>query len=336
MNLSDYTSENGKYNCIVLLGPTACGKTGLGVQIADYFCQNGIEAHIVSADSRQVYRGLDIGSGKDLCEFTLDKGLETERSINYHLIDIADVNEEYNVFKYQQDFYKVFNDLISKKILPVVVGGTGMYLDSIVRTYRMGQVPTNVELRKELQGKSIEELASILIELKKENGEQVHNTTDLTEHHRVLRAIEIETWNAEHQNEKFFVESDENNEIERADIRPLILGTTFERSVVRERVTIRLKQRLDEGMIDEVKHIHESGIEWERLERLGLEYKFVSLYLEGKITYEELFAQLNTAIHQFVKRQETWFRGMERKGVKINWLPKDETRFEKAIEIISD
>ncbi|MCR4790642.1 MAG: tRNA (adenosine(37)-N6)-dimethylallyltransferase MiaA [Treponemataceae bacterium] len=334
MELSDYTSENGKYNCIVLLGPTACGKTGLGVQIADYFCQNGIEAHIISADSRQVYRGLDIGSGKDLCEFTLDKGLATERSIKYHMIDIADVNEEYNVFKYQQDFYKVFESLLKENVLPVIVGGTGLYIDAIIRGYRMLDVPTNIELRKELQSKSEEELIEILKNYKAKNNKALHNSTDITEHHRLIRAIEIEVYRANHEGKKcFFDENDE--EKPPVQIKPLILGTTFDRSVVRKRVSIRLSQRLEEGMIEEVQSIHDKGASWDRLERLGLEYKFVSLYLQGKIeSKDELYRQLEIAIHQFVKRQETWFRGMERKGVKINWLPKDETRFEKALEII--
>ena len=328
--------DGEKYNCIVLLGPTACGKTGLGVRLADYLIQNGKPTHIISADSRQVYRGLDIGSGKDLVEFTLDKGKPTERTIPYHLIDIVDVSEEYNVFRYQKDFFECFNSLIENKILPFVVGGTGMYIDAIVRCYKMGEVGTNVELRKNLQGKSVEELAQILRELKAKHGEELHNTTDTLEHHRLLRAIEIETARESENLDNCDNSTLSENEISRPDIRPFILGTTFERSVVRQRVTIRLKERLEQGMIDEVQKIHDGGIEWERLERLGLEYKFVSLYLQGKITYDELFSQLNTAIHQFVKRQETWFRGMERKGVEIHWLPKDETRFESAVELIKN
>ncbi|MGP1586781.1 MAG: tRNA (adenosine(37)-N6)-dimethylallyltransferase [Treponemataceae bacterium] len=344
MNLKSYVSKNGKFNCIILLGPTACGKTALGVRIADMFCKSGIKAHIVSADSRQVYKGLDIGSGKDLSEFVLDKGTDLERKIEYHLIDIVDVKEEYNVYRYQNDFYKVFNELQTKQILPIVVGGTGMYLDSIVRSYKMGQVGTNICLRQKLQGKNIEQLTQILFELKQKNGRQIHNTTDTLEHHRLLRAIEIETWNAEH-NTSFDFEDDIHactvepykTETDRSCfVRPLILGTTFDRSVVRQRVTERLKQRLEQGMMDEVKRIHDSGISWERLERLGLEYKFVSQYFEGKITNEQLFSGLNTAIHQFAKRQETWFRGMERKGVKIIWLPKNDSRFDFAIKVISE
>lgn len=358
---------NDKFNSIIILGPTAVGKTGLGVKIADSLncgkIGSAVESHIISADSRQVYRGLDIGSGKDLCEFTLDKGTENERVIPYHLIDIVNVSEEYNVFRYQKDFYECFSELRAKNILPIIVGGTGMYIDAIVRGYKLGEVPTNISLREKLQGKSVEELAEILRSLKEKNGGELHNTTDTLEHHRLLRAIEIETARQNNSCQNNLPENaggaqndsaaqdnafhnalahgnvlahgkDGENEISRPDIRPLILGTTFDRQIVRERVTIRLKERLEEGMIDEVQKIHDCGIEWERLERLGLEYKFVSLYLQGKISYDELFTQLNTAIHQFVKRQETWFRGMEKKGVKIHWLPKDESRFDAAIKFI--
>lgn len=326
------------YNCVVILGPTAVGKTGVGVGLADYY-----DGQIISADSRQVYKGLDIGSGKDLDEYILNKGTSKEKKIPYHLIDNADVKNEYNVFNYQKDFYKVFTELQSKNILPVIVGGTGMYLDSIVRGYDLIEVPTNHELRKELAGKSEIELTQILSELKNKVGNKLHNSTDITERHRLLRAIEIEIFKQEKKSNpqlNNYRNSSDEKMPERPDIKPIIIGTTFERSVLRENVTKRLKQRLQEGMIEEVESIHNSGISWERLERLGLEYRFVSEFLQGKILSEnELFEKLNTAIHQFVKRQETWFRGMERKGVKIFWLNRDvktkETRVQQVVDYIN-
>ena len=326
------------YNCIVILGPTAVGKTGVGVGVADYY-----SGQIISADSRQVYKGLDIGSGKDLDEYILDKGKSTERKIPYHLIDNADVKDEYNVFNYQKDFYKIFSDLQEQKILPVIVGGTGMYLDAIVRGYDLVEVPTNQELRKELAGKSEIELTQILSELKNKSGSKLHNSTDITERHRLLRAIEIEVFTQEKKSNpelNNYRNSEEDKMPLRPEIKPIIIGTTFERSILRDNVTKRLKQRLQEGMINEVQSIHDSGISWERLERLGLEYRFVSEFLQGKIlTEQELFEKLNTAIHQFVKRQETWFRGMERKGVNIFWLNRDvktkDTRVQQVVDYVN-
>lgn len=326
------------YNCIVILGPTAVGKTGVGVCVADYY-----DAQIISADSRQVYKGLDIGSGKDLDEYILDKGKSTERKIPYHLIDNADVKDEYNVFNYQKDFYKIFSDLQEQKILPVIVGGTGMYLDAIVRGYDLVEVPTNQELRKQLAGKSEIELTQILSELKIKSGNKLHNSTDITERHRLLRAIEIEVFTQEKKSNpelNNYRNSEEDKMPLRPEIKPIIIGTTFERSILRDNVTKRLKQRLQEGMINEVQSIHDSGISWERLERLGLEYRFVSEFLQGKIlTEQELFEKLNTAIHQFVKRQETWFRGMERKGVNIFWLNRDvktkDTRVQQVVDYVN-
>ena len=331
-----YFPEN--YNCVVILGPTAVGKTGVGVGVADYY--NG---QIISADSRQVYKGLDIGSGKDLDEYILDKGKSTERKIQYHLIDNADVKDEYNVFNYQKDFYKVFTEMQSKNILPVIVGGTGMYLDSIVRGYDLVEVPTNQELRKSLAGKNEIELTQILSELKIKAGSKLHNSTDITERHRLLRAIEIEVFMQEKKSNSElnnYRNSEEDKMPLRPEIKPIIIGTTFERSILRDNVTKRLKQRLQEGMIEEVKSIHDSGISWERLERLGLEYRYVAEFLQGKIlTEQELFEKLNTAIHQFVKRQETWFRGMERKGVNIFWLNRDvktkDTRVQQVVDYIN-
>ena len=267
----------------------------------------------------------------------------TERKIPYHLIDNADVKDEYNVFNYQKDFYKIFSDLQEQKILPVIVGGTGMYLDAIVRGYDLVEVPTNQELRKQLAGKSEIELTQILSELKIKSGNKLHNSTDITERHRLLRAIEIEVFTQEKKSNpelNNYRNSEEDKMPLRPEIKPIIIGTTFERSILRDNVTKRLKQRLQEGMINEVQSIHDSGISWERLERLGLEYRFVSEFLQGKIlTEQELFEKLNTAIHQFVKRQETWFRGMERKGVNIFWLNRDvktkDTRVQQVVDYVN-
>lgn len=291
------------YNCVVVLGPTAVGKTSIGVQIAHKFA-----GEIISADSRQTYKGLDIGSGKDLCEYCVDG-----KNIPYHLIDITDLSMEYNVFHYQQDFYKVFTDLLNRNVLPVIVGGTGMYLDAVVRNYDFVLVPENVELRKELEEKSLEELDEMLLSLKPD----LHNKSDLLERDRVIRAIEIAT--CMNSPEADVIRS---KMIARPDIRPLIIGTTFDRNLVRQNIEIRLKERLDNGLVEEVEGLHNSGFSWERLEKLGLEYRFCSLFLQGKIkSKDELFEKLNIAIRQFAKRQETWFRGMEAKGVEINWLP---------------
>lgn len=292
----------GEYNCIVVLGPTAVGKTSIGVHLA-----LNLNGEIISADSRQTYVGLDIGSGKDLCEFTVNG-----RSVPYHLIDVANLSQEYNVFNYQQDFYKVFPKIIERGKLPVIVGGTGMYLDAVVRGYDLVTVPENLELRKELDGKSLDELDAMLIGLKPD----LHNKSDLLIRERVVRAIEIALYMKDMGKEQHC-----NNTVSRPDIRPLIIGTTFQRDLVRQNISIRLKERLEQGMIEEVALLHEKGASWERLEKLGLEYRYCSLFLQGKIkTKEELYEKLFVAIRQFAKRQETWFRGMEKKGVKINWL----------------
>ncbi len=300
--MSDVNSSEN-YNCVVILGPTAAGKTDIGVQIA-------LQRHgeILSADSRQVYTGLDIGSGKDIADYTVN-GI----TVLYHLIDITDLTREYNVFNYQQDFYHIFPDLIKREVLPVIVGGTGMYLDSVIRNYDLITVPENPVFHAELENKTLDELGKMLLELKPD----LHTREDLFHKARCIRAIEI----AE------FMKSPEADAVRksmmpRPDIRPLVIGTTLERTVLRGNISRRLRERLESGMIDEVRLLHENGASWERLETLGLEYKFVSEFLEGKVkTKEELYEKLNIAIRQFAKRQETWFRGMERKGVVIHWLP---------------
>ncbi len=310
------------YNCIVVLGPTAVGKTAVAVQLADR-----LNGEVISADSRQVYKGLDIGSGKDLCEFTLPAdsaaGLP-ERTIPSHLLDVTDLSQEFSVFNWQQQVYDVFPKIIARGHLPVICGGTGMYLDSFVRGYQLLSVPTNVPLRNSLNGKTDEELIQILSDLK---GGNLHNHTDTDERHRLIRAIEIETYQKEHTGDVTVIE------MPRPDIRPFIIGTTFPRDLLRAGIERRLKARFAEGMIDEVKGLHDAGFSWERMERLGLEYRFISEYLEGKIpTYEELYRQLNIAIGQFAKRQETWYRRMEKMGVKIHWLPCDGSSQQCSVE----
>jgi tRNA dimethylallyltransferase len=323
-------------NCVIVLGPTAVGKTALAVRIAEF-----LHSEIISADSRQVYRGLDIGSGKDLCEFTLPAHAcfhpcTEPKTIPYHLIDIASLSQEYSVFDYLMDYYKIFPALTSRGLIPVTAGGTGMYLDAVIRGYNLIQVPVNIPLRENLNGKSMEELCKMLKDLKGE----LHNHTDTDERHRLIRAIEIEVFSSSRE-----AEEQRKSMPPRPFINPIILGTTFPRGMVRERVTIRLRERFKQGMIEEVKALHESGVSYERLERLGLEYRCIARFLQGKIQNEEkLFSELNTAIHQFVKRQETWFRGMERKGVAIHWLKHDgsekdcsvESRFQQAVQIITE
>lgn len=310
-----------KPNCVVLLGPTAVGKTSLGVQLA---AEYGWE--IISADSRQVYKGLDLGSGKDLSEYSAGS-----KKILYHLIDITTLASEYNVFSYQQDFYSLFKTMRSEGKMPFIVGGTGMYVDSVVRGYDFVPVEENKDLRAELDKLSLEELGKKLLELRP----NLHNKSDLLIRERVVRAIEIET----------FRQSPECAELKkrtgpRPQIDSFVIGTTLERDVLRQNIKLRLIERIEAGMIEEVSSLHEQGFSWERLEKLGLEYRYVSLYLEGKIdSVQTMTDELYHAICQFAKRQETWFRGMERKGVKINWLPRTsdrKARFDAARQLIED
>jgi tRNA dimethylallyltransferase len=293
------------YNAVMLLGPTASGKTPLAVRIADY-----LKGEIISADSRQVYRGLDIGSGKDLHEYT-----KNGRTIPYHLIDIADLSAEYSVFDFQRDAYRAFENITAQKKIPVIAGGTGMYLDCLIRGYDFVEVPVNEQLRNSLHGKPIEELAFMLSQLK---DTALHNTTDVTERHRLIRAIEIETFTQSGQGQALRAEQ------KRPDIHALVLGSFFPRVELRKRISVRLCERFEQGMVSEVERLHASGVSWERLVRLGLEYKYIALFLQGKIANEfDLFTILNAAIAKFAKRQDTWFRGMERKGVTIFHLPYD-------------
>lgn len=312
------------FNCIFVLGPTAVGKTAIGVRLA-----KTLNGEIISADSRQVYKGLDIGSGKDLKDYEIDG-----EKIPYHLIDICDLTTEYNLFDFQEDFYSAFSDISSRGKIPVCVGGTGMYIDNIVRNYAMIPFKENPEERTELETKSEEELKSILTNEK----EKLHNTSEFGDKERMIKAILINRFNLSDECKKLREEMLSS----RPKINPLIIGTTLERPVLRARIVKRLKDRLDEGLIEEVQNLHankdENGAEWERLESLGLEYRFVSEYLQGKIeSKERLFEFLSLAIGQFAKRQETWFRSMEKKGVKINWLSHDESlekRFEEAMKLV--
>ncbi len=277
-------------NAVVILGATATGKTSCAVAIAKKF-----GGEIISADSRQVYRGLDIGSGKDLSEYG---------DVPCHLVDIVSLPDEYSVYTFQKDFCRVFAEVQERNALPVIAGGTGMYLDSVIRGYRFRNVPENPALRAELAPCSLEELRDRLFRSKTE----IHNRTDLEIRERLVRAIEI-------------AEAPQKGEGLPVNLAPVILGIRFTRDELRRRIRVRLEARIDEGMIDEVAAIHESGIPWERLERLGLEYRYTAEFLQGKIASREAYVRLlYTAICQFAKRQETWFRGMERKGVTINWI----------------
>jgi len=286
-----------KYNLIVILGPTASGKTSLAARLA-----GNIGAEIISADSRQVYRGMDIGTGKDLAEYVVE-GV----SIPYHLINIVDPDDEFNVFEYQRRFLNCFKEISSRGIMPMLVGGTGLYIESVLKGYRMPFVPENSKLRKEVETADMETLAKRLLE----RNPEVHNTTDLKDRGRLIRAIEI----AEHIYAHGLDES-----VSMPHIIPLVIGIRWERSILRRRITERLRERLKNGMVEEVIRLHESGIGWGKLDYFGLEYRYVGLYLQGKINDTDMFQTLATRIHQFAKRQETWFRRMERKGIEIQWF----------------
>jgi len=285
-----------KYNLITILGPTATGKTGLAAHLAAKM--NG---EIVSADSRQVYRGMDLGTGKDYADYFVD-GVE----IPSYLVDIENAGVHYNVFRFQTDFIRVFGEIQSRNKFPVLCGGSGLYIEAVLKNYRLIEVPPNKELRQELDGKTREELIGILKNLKP----KLHNHTDVETDRRAIRAIEIEKYYAENpQFDSSFPE-----------IRSLNIGIDFERELRRQRISTRLKQRLDEGMLDEVQKLLDSGLTPEQLIYYGLEYKYLTLHLTGELSYDEMFRQLEIAIHQFAKRQMTWFRGMEKRGTKIHWI----------------
>ena len=290
---------------ITILGPTASGKTAIATHLAER-----IGGEIISADSRQVYRRMDIGTGKDLSDYV---NPETGRHIPYHLIDIAEPGTKYNLFRYQEDFMKAYNDIQQRGATPILCGGTGLYIESVLKGYNLSPVPQNPELRESLKDKSLEELTTMLTELKKKTGSAMHNKTDVDSCQRAIRAIEIEQYNMEHPTPLR----------EAPAIDSLIIGVDVDREVRRERITRRLHARLEEGMVDEIRGLLSEGIKPEDLIYYGLEYKFITKYVIGELTYDEMVRGLEIAIHQFAKRQMTWFRGMERRGFKINWI-KDE------------
>ncbi len=294
---------------ITILGPTASGKTDIAVHL----CQI-VGAEIISADSRQVYRRMDIGTGKDLADYTVNG-----ETVPYHLIDIAEPGEKYNLFEYQKDFLDAFNDIRRRKKNVVLCGGTGLYIESVLKGYRLIPVAEDKELRRNLEGKSLKELASMLEELKRKNHSNMHNTTDVDTPKRAIRAIEIEL-----AYKRLPVEEREFPEIDN-----IIIGVDISRELRREKISRRLRQRLDEGMVEEVRGLIDSGVSPENLIYYGLEYKFVTEYLIGKTSYADMVRSLETAIHQFAKRQMTWFRGMERRGMSINWIDASKPMAEK-------
>ena len=281
---------------ITILGPTASGKTPVAARLAAE-----IGGEIISADSRQVYRRMDIGTGKDLGDYG---------GVPYHLIDICEPGTKYNLFQYQQDFYDVYQDIRSRGAVPILCGGTGLYIEAVLKGYKLSPVPQNQPLRDSLEGKSLEELTQMLTELKARNGSNMHNTTDVDSCQRAIRAIEIETYNLEHPTPCR----------ELPPVESVIIGISIDRELRREKITRRLKARLEEGMISEVQALLDEGIAPDDLIYYGLEYKFVTEYLTGQCSYDEMFQRLEIAIHQFAKRQMTWFRGMERRGFTINWI----------------
>lgn len=286
---------------ITILGPTACGKTALAVNLA---AKTGGE--IISADSRQVYRGMDIGTGKDLTEYNVDG-----KQIPYHLIDIEDAGQKYNLFRFQEDFNAAYEDITNRGVLPILCGGTGLYMEAVLKGYALSPVPQDDNLRKKLSTRTLTELKELLMWLKARNGSAMHNETDVDTVSRAIRAIEIEFHNLRHPVDARNLPA----------VSSLIVGLDVDRDVRRERITARLKARLNEGMVEEVRGLlAKDGITKEDLMYYGLEYKYVTAYVVGEMSYEDMFRQLEIAIHQFAKRQMTWFRGMEQRGFNIHWL----------------
>ncbi|MBQ7420117.1 MAG: tRNA (adenosine(37)-N6)-dimethylallyltransferase MiaA [Prevotella sp.] len=308
------------HRMITILGPTASGKTPLAAALA-----KELGGEIISADSRQVYRRMDIGTGKDLEDYLLPTAHSQQPiAIPYHLIDICEPGTKYNLFQYQQDFYDVYQDIQRRDVQPILCGGTGLYIEAVLKGYHLSPVPQNPALREQLEDKSLEELTRILVELKAQNGSTMHNKTDVDSCQRAIRAIEIETYNLKHP-------------VPRRELPPvdsLIIGVNIDREQRREKITRRLKSRLEDGMIEEVRALLDEGIPADDLIYYGLEYKFVTEYLIGKTSYEEMFQRLEIAIHQFAKRQMTWFRGMERRGFTIHWIDAMRPMDEKVKEIM--
>ncbi|MBP9481233.1 MAG: tRNA (adenosine(37)-N6)-dimethylallyltransferase MiaA [Parabacteroides sp.] len=285
----------GSYQLITVLGPTASGKTSFAAALAAH-----LDSEIISADSRQIYRSMDIGTGKDLADYTVNG-----KTIPYHLIDICNPGDKYNVFEYQHAFFRAYDEIHKRGKLPILCGGTGMYIEAVLKGYKLLDVPANLSLRESLKGKSLQELEQILGSYK-----TLHNKTDVDSAQRAIRAIEIE--------EFYLNQAPDVNDYE--PIESLVIGLDISRELRREKISRRLKARLDEGMVDEIKGILASGVKPDDLIYYGLEYKYLTLYVIGKLSYEEMVSQLEIAIHQFAKRQMTWFRGMERRGITIHWL----------------
>lgn len=292
------------FDMIVVLGPTASGKTRLGVGLAQT-----LRGEVISADSRQVYRGMDIGSGKDLAEYG---------DIPHHLIDIVDPGYEFSLFEFQRRFSETCKSIRERGKLPVLVGGTGMYLQAVLKGYRLVETPLNPALRKELADLTLTALAERL----KRSATRLHNTTDLLHRDRLVRAIEIAEYEQIHEPEPL------------PEMNPLIFGIRCGREILRQRITARLKERLAHGMIEEVERLHLEGIPWETLEFYGLEYRFIACHLKGELSRNDMFQKLNSAIHSFAKRQETWFRRMERDGVVIRWLDGAGDPLKEALAIV--
>lgn len=291
---------------ITILGPTACGKTAVATQLAAR-----LMGEIISADSRQVFRGMDIGTGKDLGDYQVN-----EQAIPYHLIDIADAGTKYSVFEFQRDFLRAYEDIRSRQRQPILCGGTGLYIESVLRAYKLVEVPVNPQLREQLEGKSLDELTVLLAGYKR-----LHNTTDVDTARRAIRAIEIEEYYREHH-------IDETHPF--PALSSLTIGLNIPREVRRERISRRLHKRLEEeNMVDEVRRLLDNGVKEEALISYGLEYRYLTLYLTGQLSYDEMLRQLEISIHQFAKRQMTYFRGMERRGVTIHWI--DATRSKEEI-----
>ncbi len=295
-----------QYNLLCVLGATATGKTKLAVALA-----NSLNGEIISADSRQIYRGMDIGTGKDLDEYG---------TISHHLINIHDAGYKYNVFEYQQDFQKVYKTIVEKRKTPILCGGSGLYLEAVLENYEMQAVPKNSELRKELEQKSLTELVAMLSTYKK-----LHNNTDTSTKKRTIRALEIAAYEKEHPHER----------VEKVKLNPLIVGIKYSVEERRKRITERLHTRLQQRMIEEVQRLLDIGIPSEDLIYYGLEYKFITLYLTNEFSYNEMVTQLNTAIHRFAKRQMTWFRRMERKGISIHWIEGNLSTEQKISKVVS-
>ena len=311
---ADYGTASGK-RMITILGPTASGKTDLAAHLA---VRTGAE--IISADSRQVYRDMDIGTGKDLGDYTVDG-----RSVPYHLIDICEPGTKYNLFRYQQDFLNCYEDIRNRGVPPILCGGTGLYIEAVLKGYSLSPVPQNPELRRSLENRSLGELTQILTGLKERNHSVMHNRTDVDSCQRAIRAIEIETHNLSAPTEDRHC----------PPIDSFIIGVDIDRDERRQKITERLKVRLEAGMVEEIDRLLKRGIPAEDLIYYGLEYRFVTEYLVGRLSYEEMFGQLETAIHQFAKRQMTWFRGMERRGFTIHWVNARQPMNAKIEEILS-